>query len=155
MLTTTVSGASAPVTIGGKEYQIVALSDLDFDELSLWHQGRVLKMARASIDPETSEADKVLTLKSAYEYAKGIDFISEFRSGSMITQKEVTCRFLWKLLKKRQPALTLDAARELLNKHPEDIAGVTDAWQFLQFGQPPAEADAKKNTDLIQEAPGP
>ena len=73
--------------VGGRQYLITAVSDRDFDELSLWHQGRVLRIARASLDSDTPESEKRLTLQAAYEYAKGIDFLSEAESGGIFAQR--------------------------------------------------------------------
>ena len=143
MLPSHLSNAAAPVTIGGREYLITALSDRDFDELSLWRQARVLRIARASLDPEASEAERRATLKAAFEYAGEIDFLSEAMSGDPIAQKEALAQFVWRLLRGRQE-MSLEDTTALVEKHIADMAAVIDAWHLLTFDEPP-EATAKKN----------
>ncbi|MGO8752872.1 MAG: hypothetical protein ACLQNE_43570 [Thermoguttaceae bacterium] len=153
MLSSHLSGAAAAVTIGGRQYLIAALSDRDFDALSLWHQGRVLRIARASLDADTPESEKRLTLQAAYEYAKGIDFLSEAECGGILAQKEVIAQFVWRLLAKRQ-AVSLEQARELLDQHAEEIDGLMDVWQLLQFGEQAAPARGPEEANLLRFSTG-
>ncbi len=113
------------MTIGGKQYLVTALSDRDFDELSLWRQARVLRMARASLDRDAPEAEKRATLKAAFEYATEIDFLSEAMSGDPITQKEALVQFVWRLLRKRQE-VRLEDATALVEEHVADMAAVIE-----------------------------
>jgi len=141
MLASLASAAPVPVRIGDRDLLLSPLSDRDFDELSLWYQGRILRIARASLEPESSLAEREETLKAAYAYAATIDFFSEFESGGLLAQKEVMAQFVWRLLRKKQPAYTLDESRKL---DGDTMSQIMDAWHLAQFGKP-----------LVTEAEGP
>lgn len=153
MLPSLASAAPVPVQIDGRDLLVSPLSDRDFDELSLWYQGRVLRIARASLDPESAPAEREETLHAAYSHAAKIDFFSEFRSGGLMAQKEVMAQFVWRTLRKRQPALTLDEARRLAES--DASVDIVDAWHLAQFGKPTKEEGPGKNEQTGPTVPAP
>ncbi|HUT10431.1 MAG TPA: hypothetical protein VMY42_08040 [Thermoguttaceae bacterium] len=140
MLSSLASAAPAPVRIGDRDFLLSPLSDRDFDELSLWYQGRVLRIARASLDADSTSRDREETLKAAYAHASSIDFFSEFQTGGLLSQKEALAQFVWRVLRKQQPAFSLDDARKLVTTDTDSLAAIMDIWHLLQFGKAPAAA---------------
>lgn len=152
MLASLASAAPIPVRIGDRDFLISPLSDRDFDELSLWYQGRVLRIARASLDAESTSQEREETLAAAYAHATGIDFFSEFQGGGLLAQKEAMAQFIWRLLRKHQPKLALDDTRELLATENDSLAAVMDVWHLVQFGKSASKPeDPEKNA--VEEKP--
>ena len=164
MLASLASAAAAPIRIGNRDMMLSPLSDRDFDELSLWYQGRVLRIARASLDDSSTPAEREETMKAAYAYASQIDFLSEFRGVGLMAEKEVLAQFMWRLLRNGQQKgqkFTLDDARQLV-KSGEPLGDAIDAWHLVQFGKSPdasGSVDATegpgKNDESDPPAPGP
>lgn len=141
MLASLASAAPVPVRIGDRDFMLSPLSDRDFDELSLWYQGRVLKMARASLDSDSTPEERDETLRAAYAFASGIDFLSEFRGVGLLAEKEVLAQFVWRLFRKQQK-FTLDDAREMVQSG-QPLGNVMDAWHLAQYGKAPKEESAE------------
>ena len=155
MLGSLASAAPIPVRIGDREMLLSPLSDRDFDELSLWYQGRVLRIARASLDAESTAAEREETLKAAYAHAGGIDFFTEFQNGGLLSQKEAMVQLVWRLLRKRQPAFSLDDAEKLSEMEDDSLSVVIDAWCLVQFGVGAAEGPEKNAPEEEPSAPEP
>ena len=144
MLASQISAASAPVQIAGRALVVSPLSDRDFDELSLWHQGRILRIARASLDAQSTPSEREETLKAAFAYASGIDFFTEAQTGGILGQKEVMVQFVWRLMRKGQ-AFSMEDAKKIVESG-DGIDTILDAWHLVQFGTPgKAVEDPRKN----------
>jgi len=156
MLPHVASAAPVPVHAGGRDLLLSPLSDRDFDELSLWYQGRVVRIARASLDADNAPAEREETLRAAYAHAARIDFFSEFQTGGLMAQKEVMAQFVWRLLRKRN-TFTLDDAKGLVASG-ESLDEIMDAWHLAQFGATPKakkQEGSEKNPQAGPDSPGP
>lgn len=158
-LPSAISAAPAPARALGRDLLVSPLADADFDELSLWYQARVLRIARASLGPEATVRERDEMLQAASRHAASIDFMTEFqllggnRSGP-IAEKEALAQFAWRLLRRaNRPAVTLDEARQIVQTG-DGLAEILDAWQLVQFGERKTEAEADgKKADPTESAP--
>ncbi len=142
MLASMASAAPVPITIAGRDFLLSPLSDRDFDELSLWFQARVLRVARASLGPDSSPQEREETMRAAYAHAATIDFFTEYNNRSQRPQAELdeaTAQLIWRALRKNHPAMSLEDARTILQS--EAAAEVVDAWRLAQFGRAPARKE--------------
>lgn len=154
MLPSIASAAPAPVRVGDRDLMVFPLSDRDFDELSLWFQVRVLRMARASLGPDATPAEREETLKAACARAGEMDFLTAYQQCGPTEQRLVLPDFVWRLLRKNR-GFTLDDARRLVESG-DGLGEIMDAWRLVQFGEPPAaKGDAAEGPGKNAEAAAP
>lgn len=156
MLASLASAAPVPVHAGGRDLLLSPLSDRDFDELSLWFQARVLRVARASLGPDSTPQEREETMRAAYAHAATIDFFTEYNNRSKRTQAELdeaTAQLIWRALRKNHPAISLEDARAVIRS--EASAEVVDAWRLAQFGKAPAAKDDAEDPGKNVEARAP
>lgn len=135
-----ITAAPVGVSIGGKTYRISPLTDQDIGELDNYLRAKVVRIARESLPSNASEVDRQLTMRAAVNESLSISWLShcsqELRTiGGM-------ARWLWQLLHREHPDLTVEAVAEMVTKHPADTREAFDLFASMLSGNP-TEARAK------------
>jgi len=140
-----LTGASAPLEIGDHEYQASPLTDKDISELDAWIQADYVKVARASLDENSTKAEREETLAIAMRQAAGLSWMSG-TGAKMIATVKGMARLTWQMIHRNHPKVTVAQLQsELFN--PENLANAKRIFDKLNL--PPEDEDdsddAKKN----------
>jgi hypothetical protein len=128
--------------LGGKEYLLDPLEDVDIEELNNWLRSDVINMARASLTPEMTSAERQEVLGVAMDRARGLSWISGDGAAVMASLSGIS-RVIWQGLKKRYPELTPGLIQKLImDKRTLDYA--MSIWRELNLGQVGKTAAAAK-----------
>jgi len=127
-----VSGASRPIFLGGKEYQLSPLSDKDTVELDNWLKAEFIRVARSSLSADSSREERDETLRVAMQESQGMSWLSGAGARTMRTIDGVA-RVLWQGLKRLHPELTHDDVRRLL-VDAETVRYVNEEFRELNVG---------------------
>jgi hypothetical protein len=121
------TAASAPVTIGGREFQASPLTDRDSAELDNWVQTRVIKTARDSLDEDTSEQERQETMDSANRIAQSMTWLWG-DGAAILATPDGMARLAWQMCKDNHPGLAFEEIRAAILQPTavDDIAGVFD-----------------------------
>lgn len=149
-MTTTAAqatAAAATAKIGGKDYLLSPLSDQDWAELDLWYQGRAIRRARASLDSDSTETERRLTMEEAFRYAQGLSFLRDALDPekSPINTVEGVAQLAWRMIREKNRRITADDVRREIAADPGAIAEIMDAF-LLMVGLKktgPAEAESQ------------
>ena len=106
-----VSGASTPFVLNGVEYWLSPLTDKDMVELDEFLQFHVINLARKTLAPNATEAEKERAETIALKMAVGLSWMSG-EGAKIIGTKEGMTRLVWFSLRKRNPELKLETVRE-------------------------------------------
>lgn len=137
------TAAAAPVEIDGKQYHVSPLSDREWAELDLWCQGRVIQIARASLPSDASEEDRRQTMAAAFENAAQRSWAKD--GVRAVQTRPGLSQFVWRLLHRRHPELTLDEVAGWWQRDPDIIGRIMDAFALVSGAEPkkgPAAAQA-------------
>lgn len=123
------TAASAEITIEGKLYQISPLTDIDIGELDNWVRVRVIRLARASLTGEETEAEKKSTMQSAFEYASPLTWLN--KGIEEMATLDGVARLLWQVLKKHHPELTVKYIKACIVTDKIDVDDTMDVFDLL------------------------
>ena len=135
---------AAPVdfTIGDKTYRMSALTLADAGELDSWLRSRVVAIARASLPPDATPAERQETLSVAMKAAASISWTRDVGS-AMAETPEVIVRLFWQGMRRHHHALTFQAALEMFSG-PEAIEAAMLAFEQANGTGKASEAGEKK-----------
>lgn len=126
-----VTGASFPITLGGAEYHMSPLSDIDIEELNNWLRSRFIQMARDSLPENASQQQVDDTLRVAMQTAHDMSWMTGAGAKQM-SHPDGIARLLWQSLRKRHPDLTHAQVRALIVS-PATIASVMATFDHVNF----------------------
>lgn len=136
-----VTAASFPVTIGEREYMMSPLSDRDIEEVNNWLRATYIQMARASITPDMTAAQREETLAVAMREARQINWYDRDSGGRLMQDLGGVSRVFWQSLKKRHPDLTHDEVRAWC-VDPVTVQSLVTVWKELNLK--PAKDDGRR-----------
>jgi hypothetical protein len=130
------TAATSTVLIGGEEYHLRPLTDRDWAELDLWHQGRTIRMARASLNDEATEEERQFTMAAAFRFAQGLSFMGDSLANSPLKTPPILSmdglsQFVWRMIRRDQPRLAPDDVRSLLEAYPEATEAIMDVFLLM------------------------
>ncbi len=140
------TAASGDIIIDNETYQMSPLSDEDIGELDNWLRIRVIKLARASLTGEESDAERKSVMQSAFDYASSLTWLTK-GIDEMLTLDGVA-RFLKQTLKKNHPELDVAWLRKCIVDNKIDLSDMTDIFDLLN--DIPEEPDKKKEKRRIR-----
>ncbi len=136
-----IVAAPVPVTVEGQEYQVAPLTDLDYEELDNWVRMRILSLARASLTPAMSAAQRDETMRQALETAAGATFVGPL-GHRLLSTIDGQAAFLLLSLRHQHPALTVETVRGWIRK-PENRTALFDAFDLANGGEGQVEGQKK------------
>lgn len=125
----TVTAASFPIQLAGKEFHMSPLTDRDIDELDTWLQAQMVEIARASLKDDMSEREREEILGAAMREASRMTWLSGDGARKMRTLRGVS-RVLWQSLRRRHPELSHDEVKSML-MDPATIAYVNTVFRKI------------------------
>lgn len=127
-----VTAAAWPIHLGDREYALSPLSDQDSEELTNWLRASFIQMARDSLPPEATQAQRDETLGIAMREARALNWFSP-EGAKVVKSIDGVSRVLWQSLKKRHPELTHKQVRALMTD-PGTIDYVMTVWKEANVG---------------------
>jgi hypothetical protein len=128
-----VTAASHPVTIGGKEYQMSPLKDRELEEFNNWMRSSYIQMAREAITPDMSRQEREELLGAAIREARKVSYISP--EGREIMQSvDGMARLIWIGIVRNHPALKFEMVREVM-VDPDINRELMTVWKEINVGE--------------------
>jgi len=147
----TMTAASMPITLGGKELAFSPLTDKDIAELDNWVRTEYIKMARDSLDTVDEPALRAETIKSAMDTAAGLTWMSGQGAQMMQTVNGMS-RLCFQSVRRGDPTVTHEWLREQLLDH-RNVAEVRRAFEMAN-NIATDDASPPEEEDLVQLTPG-
>ena len=127
-----VTQAPHPVVLGGVEYTLAPLTDVDIEELNNWLRSDVIRMARDALTEDMTPAERAEILGVAMDKARGLSWLSGEGAAAMASLSGIA-RVLWQGLRANHPELTWKRVQELImDKRTLDYA--LAIWRELNLG---------------------
>ena len=133
-----ISQAPHSIMLGGKEYLLDVLTDVDIEELTNWLRSSVIQAAQASLTDSMTPAERKEVLGVAMDQARGLSWISGDGAKAMGSLSGVA-RVLWQGLKRRYPDLSHEDVRKLI-MDPKTLDYAMSIWNELNVGPPTRKA---------------
>lgn len=128
-----VTAAAMPVVLEGVEYWMTPLDDRDIEELNNWLRSTVISMARQSLTPSMTRAEREEILDSAMRTARRMSWMSEDARSVMSTIDGVT-RVMWQGMRKRHPNLRHEDLRAALLRDENNILALNKIFKEINTG---------------------
>jgi hypothetical protein len=132
------TAAPIPVLLNGEEYRISPLTGRDIAELDNWARSDLIRAARESLPADASEADRDTTLQAAIRASMQVSFFKGF-AGKQSDFSRCT-RFLWQLLRRCHPDLSLAQVQDIVIVDPQGMATAIETFRAVALN-----GSAKKN----------
>jgi hypothetical protein len=97
----------------GQQWLLAPLTDKDISELDHWLQARTLRIARASLEPGMSDAERREMLDIALDRASRASFLSHHGTEVWFTLEGLT-QIYWHMLKHNHPSLSIENLGRML-----------------------------------------
>jgi hypothetical protein len=135
--TARATAAAGEVTLGGRAYRLSPLTAADVGELDDWVRARTLRAAREATrglpEPEAQSL-----LRQAFAFAATQTW---FGALSLDRSIDMLARLFWQLVKRHQPAASLEAVRRAIAANPDELADALDAIDLLHERPLPCRAE--------------
>jgi hypothetical protein len=141
-----VTGASFPITLAGNTYELLPLSDKDYEEINNWGRKQLIDIARASFDDEMSQDERDEILGAALRESRSVNFMTPDGAKFFRTPMGIA-RILWQGLRKRNPKLELVTVSVAIRDNPEDILEAMNVFKELNLGKIVEKTPTPKNDD--------
>lgn len=143
-----LTGAAVPVTIGGVEFLLSPLSDLDIVELDEWIRSRIIQSTAIAArelakDMRDELNDRAIRIASA----AGVVSVEGVRILSTI---DGLARMIWQSTREHHPGVSYDDVRKLLSANTQDFELANTAIKRannLRKSQDGAEKKRKTTSD--------
>lgn len=123
-----ITGASFPLKLGEKTYQLSPLLDIDIEELNNWLRSTFIDMARSSIPANASKAVREETLAVAMREARRLSWVEGYGAELMSSGLDGITRVIFQSIKKNHPDLKFEDLRsELMN--PDNLETALVVWR--------------------------
>ncbi len=131
-----MTAAPVDVRIGERAFRVSPLTDRDIGELDNYLRSKVVRIARESLPANASEADRQLTMRAAVNESLSISWLSH--CGQELRTIDGIARWLWQILHREHPDLTIDDVSRLATDNPGDVREALDVFTALCAGGPTA-----------------
>lgn len=141
-----LTSARRPIRLGDREFLASPLTDRDIAELDEWIQEHFIDLARRSLKPSTSEADRELTMRVAMREAMSLTWLSGQGARIMGTVDGLS-RLLWQMIHHSHPEVRPEQLRAYLidpKLAQANMQQVNDAFAKLNVGDGKSFSPAKK-----------
>lgn len=128
------------------------LTDRDISELDEWLKAKFIEMARSSLTPGLSSAEREETLGVAMRIAMSMTWMSG-QGARIIGTIDGISRLLYQSIKARHPDMTYERTRSFIAdpRHMEaNIAKVNDAFEELNIGKGKSFERKKKKQRAVR-----
>lgn len=125
-MASSISGAGFPITLGGKQYLMSPFSDRDIDEMDNWIRSSVIEMARASLSPAATKAEREETIGCAIREARQLSFLSP-EGAKMAASIDGIARVVWIACRKNHPEVKFEEIRAHIT-NAETIDYLMQVW---------------------------
>jgi len=142
-----ISAAAVPLKFSdGTEYSLSPLTDKEIDEIDLWLQGHIIEIARRSLSPTASLAEREETLSLAMREASSYSMLN-MKGIKALSNIQGMAHICYVSLLRRHPNIKKDYLRELL-QNPDDLETLNIAFEKVNHieknGSPSPSATKKK-----------
>lgn len=86
------------------------LTDADITALDNWLRARIIRMARNSLTPESTEAEEEATMRQAFKFACTLTWLST-QGRQLINTLDGLAQLFWQGLQKHHPQVTSEQVR--------------------------------------------
>ena len=122
-----IMATTSPIQIGDKTFLLSPMTDSDLGYLDRWVQTRHIRMARESLLPDASDAQRELTERIALEQAMGLSWMWG-KGLQIINTVEGWATILWTGLRRNHSDLTPDHLVKLLID-PKNLEAAQKQWK--------------------------
>ena len=136
-----ISGASIPMKIGNKTYQVKTLSDKDYDELHAYCRFRFIEEGKESIDSmPLSKEERQEMLTSLMLASSQVSFNSVEGSRIINLSTEGIARVGWQMAKANHPQLSIEEfTKEVIGDESQGhlvstLSSINEAFIYLNIG---------------------
>lgn len=147
-----VTAAAFPITIGDATYEMSPLTDRDVDEINNWLRASIIKMARDSLVPGMTPAEREELLGVAMTKARQLSFM-EGEGARIISSLDGVSRVVWQGLRRRHPELQWDEFKSrvfALKDADEDSLAADVSAMMATFQEINVGKGAQKKTQGAQ-----
>lgn len=144
-----ISAAPASLKLGGQEYKLYPLKDVDYEEINNWLRGQFLAMIQQSLKDMTGPARNEL-LQAATLAARKLTFQNATDTEFDLEKITVMAKMIQQGL---QPTISVDAIKAAFVASPVEAGLALTLWQELNVpqdeesapqGPPKAEKSSRK-----------
>jgi hypothetical protein len=135
--------APTTVKVGGRTFRMSPMTDEDIATMDQWIRARHVRIARATLSPDATDAQRELTESVALRQASSMTFMSGAGAALMGTPEALAMLF-WCGIRHNHPEMTPEAVRELLF-NPDNLDALQAEWDRMNLEPRRAgEAASKK-----------
>lgn len=136
-----ITAAPYPLMLGGVEYRMSPLRDVDIDELTNWLRSYIIKSTRAAMVGVTDPDERNEFLQAAISMSSSISY-GDQQSLRYLKSKDGMLRVFYQGIRRNHPRLAYDAFVASIESE-EDIAELMRVWEEINLPQkhssPPGE----------------
>ena len=124
-MTTHAEATAAPVPfpLGGKEFRMSPLTDIEIGELDNWLRARMVRAARESLTPDMTAEERDETLQAAVRASAGVTFLSDICT-EVVSTPDGLARLIWHGIHNNHPGVSVQDVMKLLI---DDINGAEES----------------------------
>lgn len=137
-----VTAAPFPIKLGKFTYEMSPLSDSDTEAINNWLRASYIQMARDSLTPKSTEAEREETLRIAMTTARKLSFM-EGDGAEIISSLEGVTRVLWQSIRRKHPEVSWELFRQQVWELKDlseaelshDISTAMSVWKEINVGK--------------------
>ena len=128
-----VTGAPAPITVGGRELRMSPLTDKEYEEVNNWLRAKVIKTARAAFTDDMTPAERSEILQAAILASRSLTFVNATEMFEL-DRLEVMARVLHQGVVRNHPDVTIEWLKDEFKKNPDAMVEAIQVWSEVNIG---------------------